>query len=378
MHEHMQATGDIEEGIVNELLAALDPNYITYDPQPRQLAVIFEQLRNAQEYFATESQYASAEVAMLTGQRFVNRINECFKELGKKQKLLGEAATLSGTGVLCPHLSINYLTGDTSISHSVPVDEEGVFDLQTQDVVGRFRGLGFMVRNKYADEAGLMMADDNVVDPGDSYFIRLYYQLETGVYQHPLGKSALYTLGEVGVASLAFEEDSEREAAYEALTQLLSNDSQEIAELVNDLNQVLTNPNHTAKHIRKIGNIVQDLHACDALRQQDSEAILDLITTYIPPQAAYRIHVADVLEYENETESGKMSRSLVRASNGVPVEFEEYVSNIILSPGYEPEVDLQNPQVLKARGVVPYFVFEKDGSVIHAPMQRVTSFGDVS
>lgn len=376
MSEYVQDEGDIEERVMNEMLASMDDQYVTYDPQPKHLNAIFEKLRNTQSYFATEFQYASSDVAIIAGQRFVNHINQYFKELGKNDKLLGETATLSGAGVLCPHMSINFSTGDATVSHSAPLDEEGEFDSQTMDVVGLFRGLGYMVRSNNDDESHLMTASNDDVEREESYYVRLYYQVETGVYQHPLGKTALYTLGEVGVSRLAFENDSEREAAYEALTQLLSNESLEIAELVNELNQVLTNPKHAAKQIRKIGNLVQQLHACDALRPEDSEAVLDLITTYIPPQAAYRIGASDVLEYQ--TKARETECSLVKATDGAPVEYEQYISNIILAPGYDSEINPEDPQTLKATGIVPYFVLEVEGSVIHASMQRVIAFGDAS
>lgn len=378
MGEHIQEAGEIDERVTSELLALMDPEYIACDPQPKHLNAIFEQVRGAQGVFTNELRYASPDVALQAGQQFVNHINTYLKKFPKKDRVWGEAATLSGAGVVSSHMNANYFTGDMTTGPSAPSDEAGIFYSQTADIVGKFRGLGFLVRRRDDDESSHATIDHSDSQNEGSYYVRLHYRLATGVSEHAFGKNEMYTLGEIGIANLMFEEDAERAAVHEALTTLLANDSIQIAKLVNKLNRELTNPKHTARHIRKIGHLVQELHANDALRIEDSDAILDLITAYIPPQAAYRIHVTDALEYETDTKSGKISRSLVKATDGAPIEFEQYISNIILSPGYDPEVNLENPQVLNGRGVVPYFVLEMEGSVVHAPMQRVTVFRDVS
>lgn len=359
-----------------EMLASMDTDYVVYDPQPKHLNAIFEQVRHAQEIFATDFRYSSPDVALLAGLQFVNRINEYLKEFSKKDKVWGEAATLSGAGVICSHMTANYFTGDMTTGPSVPSDEEGVFDSQTANVVGKFRGLGCLVHRRDDDRSGRGAIDSQDLESKDLYCVRLYYRVATGVSEHAFGSNEMYTLGEVGLANLIFEEDAEREAAREALTQLLSNNSLEIAELVNELNQALTSPKHTAKQIRTIAKVVQKLHACDALRTADSEAILDLITTYIPPQAAYKIKAKDVLEYE--AAAGRVERSLVQRAGGAPLEFEQYISDIILAPGYDPGRSSDDPLILKATGTVPYFVIESEKLVFHASMDRVVGFGDVT
>lgn len=372
MSEYIQNEQDIEEIVANELLATLDADYVVCEPQPKHLNAIFEQLRHAQSLFASEFRYSSPDVAVLAGQQFANRMNEYLGEFSEKDRVLGMPATLSGTGISSSHMSINYTTGEMSAGPTTPIDDEGVFAAQAYDTVGLFRGVGILVRNCEEDEVQYDTQEDA------PYYVKLFYQIETGVFNHPYGRNAQYTIGEIGLATLVFEEDAERESAREALTQLLSTDSIKVAELVNDLNRALTNPKHGAKQVRKIGNLVQQLHECEQLRPEDSEAILDLITTYMPPQCEYEIHASDALLYERDIESGKVEQSVVTATDGGPIKFEQSISNIILSFGYDPKPDDEAPHTLKTAGVVPYFVIELDGSVIHVPMQRVVAFGDVS
>jgi hypothetical protein len=372
MSEFIQSDEDIDAAVTNELLGVLDADYVSCEPQPKHLNVIFEQLRYTQGLFASEFRYSSPDVAVLAGQQFANRINEHLEQLPENERLIGVPAALSGPGVTASRMSINYTTGEMTAGPNAPEGDEGVFEAQTSDVVGLFRGIGVLVRN--CDEDGMTYdaADDA------PYYVKLYYQVEMGVFKHPYGQNAQYALGEIGIATLSFEEDTEREAVREALTQLLSTDSIRVAELVNDLNRTLTNPKHGAKQVRKIGTLVRQLHECDQLRPADSEAILDLITTYIPPQSSYEIHVSDALQYEKNLESGKVEQSVITASDGGPIIFQQDISDIILSFGYDPALGDQMPNTLKTGGVEPYFVIEADGTVIHAPMRRVVAFGDVS
>src|SRR5687767_6292251 len=133
MSEQIHENTDVAERVMHELLTSMDVDYITYDPQPKHRNVIFEQIRKAQEAFTTDFQYSSPDVALLAGLQFTNRINDCLKDFAEKDKVWGEAATLSGAGVICSHMTANYFTGDMTAGPAIPNDEEGVFDSQTMN-----------------------------------------------------------------------------------------------------------------------------------------------------------------------------------------------------------------------------------------------------
>lgn len=109
---HEAGEGGVEEYVIDELLSAMDTDYITCDPQPKHMNAIFEQLRAAQRIFASEFHYSSPDVAILAGQQFANRMNEYFEQFSKKDRVLGIPAALSRAGISSSHMTINYSTGE--------------------------------------------------------------------------------------------------------------------------------------------------------------------------------------------------------------------------------------------------------------------------
>ena len=371
MKESLGDESLIEKQINNEVIAMLDDQYVSYEPGPRHLDETFEQLRDAQAIFARATRYPSMEAAVVVGQKFANHMNGLFKQRGKesKQRMLGEVVSLSGDGVIVPQATIDYVNARSEIGCILPSSDEEVFEDQMGEVVGRFRGVGFLIK---VDEGAQAHAPDGEL-MDCPYYVRLYYKIQIGAHHHPLGDVKLFALGEIGVANLEFAQDAEQQAIYDALSQLLSNDSIEIAELVNELNLVLSGSSRSAEEVRKIGELTKRLHASKALRPEDSDAVLNLITAYIPPYAPYAIDATRQLEYDAGNRD--MQFFVVKAAEGEVLAHDQPVSGIVLATEYETEGDLEAIEELTEVGKVPYFVLEKDSTVVQIPMNHVSGFG---
>jgi hypothetical protein len=371
MSESLQDEVEIRKKIDNEVIGMLDSEYVTYTPGPRLLDVTFEELQDAQAIFSNVARYPYVEMAVAEGHKFANHMNGLFKTRGKEagRKILGEVASISGAGVIVPRTTIDYINAESEIIPSVPSNDEEIFDNQMNEMTGLFRGVGFLV--EVDEDAQVKGQDGEMLDC--PYYIRLYYKLQIGAYHQPLGDVKMFSLGEIGVANLAFEQDAEQQAIYDALAQLLSNDSIEVAELVNDLNLVLAQSHQTAKDIREIGKLTKQLHASEYLRPEDSAAVLDLIIAYIPPFAPYSLAASTVLEYQAGQRD--MEFAVVKDENTNTLNYDQPLTSIVLAPEYETDQNLENLNELVETGTVPYFVLERDDSVVYIPMNRVTSIG---
>lgn len=354
----------------NETLALLDDQYVQYDPQPKHLHPLFDQLRNDQLEFATKQRYKTLEQAVAAGGIYAEDINEKLEKAGKKDKrLLGMAAVLTGTNLISSSATVDFATAQLTLDPKIPQDGEEQFIAQTMGARGYFQGISYLV-----DMDDEMLVSDANTDTEGLYYIKLHYLVQYGVCRSPFGVLPVAALGEIGASQLAFMEDIQREKVHEALSCLLSNESEEVAILVNDLNQALSSPYLSGDEIQEVSRLVGLLHESKDLRAQDSEAVLELILAHIPTEYPYKVGSIGAVEYPVNAK-GNESYILNTAEGDGLISFDDRCTDIILAPGYVVEEVVEDGAKLKKSPMVPYFVLETDDAVIHVPMDRVRSFG---
>lgn len=188
------------------------------------------------------------------------------------------------------------------------------------------------------------------------------------------GKTDLYATGGVMDSTLEYDNDRSLRTIHDALEKLLSIESEKAAFYVNEINVLLANRELKFKVLKKVADLVRDLHACASLTPAQSEALIDLIGAYIYPQGQYAMEVTDAIGYETTTNGREMK--LLAGENGATLSYGQQVSGIILAHGYER--DPKDPQVarfdMKTRE--PYFMLESESGdqIIHVPMRHLMSF----
>lgn len=371
MNEFLNIDPKENDILTKEILAPLDDQYVEMEPRPKILSPIFEILRSDQIEFLSGLRYKTLEDAALAGSKYVDSVNQQFEQLSsiERTRLLGEVVILNGTNLISSDLGINLETAETTLSGAIVKGEHTEYTSITAGVRGQFEGISYLVGNDGKDAAA--RTGNSAIGDG-AFYIRLYYLVQHGYTHTPFGDLPASVLGEIGTSKLTFEDDNQYQAIRDSLGQLFSNESLEIATLVNDLNRVLSSPGMSAWHLRRISKLVERLHAHDDLRVQDSEALLDLISTYISCDFPYAIDVTDAIEYPIEargTESIWMC-----AQDGSLLEFDQKIKDIIFAPGYETIKDPLSEELPKEKGIVPYFVLERDKAIVHIPMNHVKSF----
>jgi hypothetical protein len=371
MSEHVQYRG-AGEFTFDNVLASLDDQYVECDPQPKLLNPIFEKLHEDQIKFATERRYKSMEQAVMVGEGYIALMNERLEKAGRKRNrgLMGEVVTLTGEDIISTSTTANFFTAESALVPVVAGDEAGEFNAQTKGVRGYFRGVSFLVGN--ADPSGTNRDDDTNEEA--THYVRLHYLVQYGTANSPFGLLPVAAIGEIGVSKLTFLEDEQRIAIHDALSQLLSNDSLEVAGLVNDLNRALSGMRMTGEDIRQVSELTTKLHACSELSTEDSEAILELITAYIPAGTYdYKIDASYAVQYPAQARGNE--QYFVEPEEGKLLEYDQEPSAIILAPGFAVRGEPHTNMELERTGIVPYFVFEQNDNVIHVSMDHVQSFG---
>lgn len=344
---------------LSDLLVSVGEEYAVCEPAPKHTHMLFDVVRSMQREF-DEYRYGSLERLQLAAEPFVNSINKTMKQSG----LLGVPVLLSGSGIRRPHADITLATNETTIA---PRRQSASEDIESQyyddETSGLFAGIWYQPR-------AVESTDEEMPS---QYQIDLFYQVEVGGYRHLLGKSQLYASSPVEGTAIEYYDDMHLRFVREALEELLTVDSLEVAMLVNELNVTLAKPKKTARTIRTVATLVHDIHATGSLRPGDSDALLNLVTAYINPQGMYDVEVPDALAYE-DTEKGRDVVLLGPADDGRP-RYALQSSEIIFAQGYEQDKLDETVVNLNPKGILePFFVFEDEKMIVHVPMRRVKKF----
>lgn len=354
-----------------DVLIGIGEEYAICEPAPKHTHMLFDVVRTMQREFE-EYRYSSLERAQLAAEPFVRSVNKTMEESG----LLAKPILMTGTEIQHPHADLNFATKTTLVAPRQQADHDDVAAHYDQDEVsGYFAGIW------YAPRAVERMADADItvgelLDSDEEpyqYQIDLFYQVAVGGYRHMLGKNELYANSPVGRTTLEYYDDMHLRYVREALEVLLTVESPEVAMLVNELNVTLANPKRTAQTLRTVATLVRDLHATGSLRPGDSDALLNLVTSYINPHGMYDVEVPDALGYE-DTEEGRVVELLAPADDSQP-RYALQSSEVIFAEGYDRDEHDQEIVHFNPKGVLePFFVFEDQQMIVHVPMRRIQKF----
>lgn len=351
------------------ILARVDERYAICEPLPRHMNSLFESLRETQRDL-DHKLYPTFERATYEGDSLTQKLNKAMKS----DKLLNKPVYLSGRSIHIPSIDIDPVMGK-SATHADPdevIDAEELLDMS--EVAGYFKGVYYQLRPVDQDgQASDTTETSNGIDVA-GYKLALVYQVKIGAYRHMHGKTDLYATGGVMDSTLEYDNDRSLRTIHDALEKLLSIESEKAAFYVNEINVLLANRELKFKVLKKVADLVRDLHASMPLTSVQSEALIDLIGAYIHPQGEYAMEAADAIRYETTTK-GKEAK-LLAGANGATLSYNQQISGIILAHGYER--DPEDPQVarfdMKTRE--PYFMLESESGdqIIHVPMRHLMSF----
>lgn len=356
----MSEAGEFTEKYDEEDVFLQDENGVEQFPRPLHLDEVFEDVRMWQVEHQDHI-FSSHREANLYMQRVVRN----FDTNVLSKSMLGRPVVLSGTSIEVPHATYNEVTG-RFIMEPTGVDQlpSGVsMGIAVYGLKGEFAGFGYRL-----NPAGKSMGSDTQTDADDAFTGSLLYQVATGYVSHAHGYTQFFATGNVLDTHVEFDDDVQKQKIDSILERLLSVESFATAEMINDLNIMLSERDKLAEHLPQIAGVVKSLTESVDFKKDiiKRDILLDLVTHYINPQGIYTFAATDVL-----VAAKGRRRCKIRPVDDPMIFNEQKVNGIILGSAYRRDED---KIIMSRKQYVPYFVLQKANQIVHVPMDRISKF----
>lgn len=344
-----------------------DETCVEQNPRPLHLDAVFEEVRLWQAQHQ-EHVFTSHREASLYMKRVVNN----FDMNVQTKNMLGRAVVIGGAGIEVAHASYNEITGKFIMEpmNADQLDNHVSVGAAVHGLKGDFAGFGYRLvhMNARKSEAD---ADAEAANSDDMFTGRLLYQVATGGVSHAHGYTQFFVTGNVLDSRIEFYDDIQKQKLDSILVRLLTIESFAAAELINDLNILLSEQDKLAQHlpeiVRLVGQITESKDFKNNLVKRD--VLLDLVTHYIDAQGQYSFTAPDAVHIIK----GKRRARIYPEDN--PMSVSEYkMSGIVLGNAYRRE---DNKIISSRSRYIPYFVLQKSDQVIHVAMDRLSKFAVV-